>query len=68
MKRVALGLAVIIYLIGIALWAKHADLPLQSGAAIEASATQNTLKESCSYGSTVRVAGTTRTNNRDEGD
>lgn len=68
MKRIGLTIAAIIYLAGLALWAKHADLPLQSGAAIEASATQNTLKESCSYGSTVRVAGTTRTNNRDEGD
>jgi len=44
MKRIGLTIAAIVYLAGLALWAKHADLPLQSGAAIEASATQNTLE------------------------
>lgn len=52
MKRIGLTIAAFIYLASLALWAKHADLPLQSGAAIEASTTQNTLEDN-------RINGTT---------
>lgn len=43
MKRISCALIVLAYLVAVALWARHADLPLQSAAAIEADSYHNVL-------------------------
>jgi len=44
MKRLGFIVLAIIYLAAVGLWARHADLPLQSGAAIEAASYHNVLE------------------------
>lgn len=43
MKRLGYVMISIIYLVAVALWARHADLPLHSAAAIEAASYHNVL-------------------------
>lgn len=53
MKRLGYIALAIIYLAAVGLWARHADLPLHSGAAIEAARYHNVLGERDPYEQTA---------------